>query len=183
MTALQTGKTIKSYALEELVGTGGFGEVYRARQAVVDREVAIKIIYPAFTNHPDFIRRFEAEAQTVAGLEHPFIVPLYDYWRDPDGAYIVMRYLRGGALRDVLDGQSWSLHQISRLLNQVASALALAHRYGVVHRDIKPANILLDEEQNAYLADFGIAQIIGIAQPLDSDMAGIGSPAYAPPEQ
>ncbi|MEO1644667.1 MAG: serine/threonine-protein kinase, partial [Chloroflexota bacterium] len=180
----QIGKVIKSYELQGLVGTGGFGAVYRATQDVIDREVAIKIIWPAFANHPNFIKRFEAEAQLVAGLEHPYIVPLYDYWRDPDGAYIVMRFLRGGALRDVIDGKKWSLNDLNRLVNQVGSALGLAHRYGVVHRDIKPGNILLDDDGNAYLADFGIAQIVSNAQPdTDDMMMGMGSPAYAAPEQ
>src|SRR6185503_12525414 len=93
-----TGKAIRGYALGERVGTGGFGVVYRAIQPLVEREVAIKIILPQYANHPDFIRRFEAEAQLVARLEHPHIVPLYDYWREPSGAYLVMRLLRGSSL-------------------------------------------------------------------------------------
>jgi serine/threonine protein kinase len=99
MVTNQIGKVLKSYAVEELIGTGGFGAVYRARQSIVEREVAIKIIWPAFANHPNFIRRFEAEAQLVAGLEHPYIVPLYDYWRDPEVlilscvGYVVVLYV------------------------------------------------------------------------------------------
>jgi WD40 repeat protein len=177
----QVGRVIKSYKLEGLIGMGGFGAVYRARQAVVEREVAIKIIWPAFANHPNFIRRFEAEAQLVAGLEHPYIVPLYDYWRDPEGAYIVMRWLRGGHLRNLIEDGPLPLKQVAHLLENVAAALALAHRYGVVHRDIKPENILLDDDGNAYLADFGIAQIL--SNQGGDDFAGMGSPAYAAPEQ
>jgi WD40 repeat protein len=176
------GKVIRSYELEGLIGTGGFGAVYRARQSSIAREVAIKIIWPAFASHPNFIRRFEAEAQLVAGLEHPHIVPVYDYWRDPEGAYIVMRYLRGGHLHDMLKGGALAVREVGHVLDNVAAALALAHRYGVVHRDIKPENILLDEEGNAYLADFGIAQILSTAVDED-DFAGMGSPAYAAPEQ
>src|SRR5574341_698391 len=97
-----THHVIKGYELRELVGTGGFGAVYRAYQTQVEREVALKIILPDFANHPDFIRRFEAEAQMVARLEHFHIVPLYDYWREPDGAYLVMRWLRGGSLRNLI---------------------------------------------------------------------------------
>lgn len=178
----QIGKIVRSYELEGLVGTGGFGAVYRARQASVAREVAIKIIWPAFANQPNFIRRFEAEAQLVAGLEHPHIVPVYDYWRDPEGAYIVMRYLRGGHLREMSKGRPLPLREVAHILEQLATALALAHRYGVVHRDIKPENILLDEQGNAYLADFGIAQILSSAR-SDDDFMGMGSPAYAAPEQ
>jgi len=177
----QVGRVIKSYELEGLIGMGGFGAVYRARQAVVEREVAIKIIWPAFANHPNFIRRFEAEAQLVAGLEHPYIVPLYDYWRDPEGAYIVMRLLRGGHLRGLIERGPLPLKQAAHILENVAAALALAHRYGVVHRDIKPENILLDDDGNAYLADFGIAQIL--SNQGGDDFAGMGSPAYAAPEQ
>lgn len=97
-TTGQHGRLIKNYELQELIGAGGFGEVYHAYQPLVRREVAIKVILPQFANQADFIRRFEAEAQLVAQLEHPHIVPLYDYWREPDGAYLVMRWLRGGSL-------------------------------------------------------------------------------------
>lgn len=97
-TTGQHGRLIKNYELQELIGAGGFGEVYHAYQPLVRWEVAIKVILPQFANQADFIRRFEAEAQLVAQLEHPHIVPLYDYWREPDGAYLVMRWLRGGSL-------------------------------------------------------------------------------------
>ena len=179
----QIGKVIRSYELEGLVGTGNFGAVYRARQASVAREVAIKIIWPAFANQPNFIRRFEAEAQLVAGLEHPHIVPVYDYWRDPEGAYIVMRYLRGGHLNEMMNGKAIPPRDVARILEQLSTALALAHRFGVVHRDIKPENILLDEQDNAYLADFGIAQILSSTRNGEDEFSGMGSPAYAAPEQ
>lgn len=105
--SMPTVQTIRTYVLGELLGEGGFGVVYRAEQPSVAREVAIKVILPQFTNHPDFIRRFEVEAQLVASLEHPYIVPLYDYWREPDGAYLVMRYLRGGNLCTSLENGPW----------------------------------------------------------------------------
>ncbi len=178
-----SGKVVKSYVLRDLIGAGGFGAVYLAHQSVVERDVAIKIIWPVFANHPNFIRRFESEAQLIAELEHPYIVPLYDYWREPEGAYLVMRYLRGGHLRQAMQDGAWSALAASQLLSQVAAALALAHRIGVVHRDIKPENILLDEEQNAYLADFGIAKILSAAQDTNDEFAAFGSPAYAAPEQ
>ena len=97
-----SGRAIRGYELGERIGAGGFGVVYRAIQPLIDREVAIKIILPRYANHPDFIRCFEAEAQLVARLEHPYIVPLYDYWREPEVAYLVMRLLRGGSLQDSL---------------------------------------------------------------------------------
>ncbi|HEY3227681.1 MAG TPA: serine/threonine-protein kinase, partial [Roseiflexaceae bacterium] len=177
-----SGQVIKGYELREQIGVGGYGAVYRATQPVVGREVAIKIILPQYANHPDFIRRFEAEAHLVARLEHPHIVPLYDYWREPHSAYLVMRWLRGGSLHNRLTGQPWPATEIAPLLEQVAAALTIAHRHGVVHRDLKPANILLDEDSNAYLADFGIAKDLGSIYKTDHNGV-IGSPAYISPEQ
>ncbi len=134
---------LKSYELHEQVGAGGFGVVYRAYQPLLKRAVAIKAILPEHANHPDFIRRFEVEAELVARLEHPHIIPLYDYWREPDGAYLVMRWLGGGSLRQSLEQGQWDTPRISRLVDEITAALMVAHRHGVVHRDIKPDNILL----------------------------------------
>lgn len=179
-----SGKSIKGYELLERIGTGGFGAVYRALQSTIDREVAIKIILPGLSNNPGFIRHFEAEAQVIARLEHPHIVPLHDYWRDPDGAYLVMRYLRGGSVRDALVDGAYDLVSASFLLDQVASALDLAHRNHVVHRDVKPGNVLLDEDGNAYLSDFGIAKDLGEPSPsLNTADSVIGSLDYISPEQ
>ncbi len=177
-------QVIKGYELHERIGSGGFGVVHRAYQTTVGREVAIKIILPHFANHPDFIRRFESEAQLIARLEHPYIVPLYDYWRDPGGAYLVMRWLRGGNLSDALTQGPFELEAAAQLLDQITSALALAHRNNVIHRDLKPANILLDEEGNAYLSDFGIAKDIrDTARHQTGSDVILGSPDYLAPEQ
>ena len=179
-----SGKVIRGYELLEQLGAGGFGVVYRAFQAAVNREVAIKIILPQYANHPDFIRNFEAEAQLIARLESARIVPLFDYWREPDSAYLVMRYLRGGSLRSSLEKGPWSVEATIRLLHQVAEALTVAHRYNVIHRDLKPDNILLDEDQNAYLADFGIAKNLeDLNQEREDDDLVVGSPNYISPEQ
>ena len=180
-----SGRAIRGYALGERIGAGGMGAVYRAVQPLVEREVAIKIILPQFANHPDFIRRFEAEAQLVARLEHPHIVPLYDYWREPGVAYLVMRLLRGGSVRSLLESGALSLDVVARLLEQIGAALHAAHRVGVIHRDLKPANVLLDEDSNAYLADFGIAKNLGNPNMEDVTRADaiVGSPAYMSPEQ
>ena len=175
-------RVIRGYELREKIGAGGFGAVYRAYQEVVGREVAIKIILPAYANHPDFIRRFEAEAQLVARLEHIHIVPLYDYWREPGGAYLVMRWLHGGSLRALLRKGPLTPDRTAQVLDQITAALAAAHRRGVVHRDLKPDNILLDEDGNAYLADFGIAKGAG-GDDLEGRENIIGSPAYLSPEQ
>ena len=129
-----TSRTIKGYQLLDLIGEGAYGAVYRARQQAVDREVAVKIILPEFANRPDFIRRFEAEAQLVAQLEHLHIVPLYDFWRDPQGAYLVMRLMKGGSLEESLASKEpWNPEEAATLVDQVASALEAAHQQGVVH--------------------------------------------------
>jgi WD40 repeat protein/serine/threonine protein kinase len=176
------GSSIRGFSFEALIAQGGFGQVYRAFQASVDRQVAIKVILPQYANQPNFVRRFELEAQMVAQLEHPFIVPLFDYWRDPSGAYLVMRMLRGGSLASLLENYEGPIPTplAARLLEQVALALTAAHRNGVIHRDLKPANILLDDEQNAYLADFGIAKRLFTEEPYEFDR--FGSPAYVAPE-
>src|SRR5262245_93803 len=127
------GQLIKGYELRERIGAGGFGAVYRAYQSTIGREVAMKIILPGHANHPDFIRRFEAEAHVIARLEHPYIVPLHDYWRDPDGAYLVMRYLRGGSLQDSLHKHgAFPIEEAVNLMEQVTQALHVAHRNQVI---------------------------------------------------
>lgn len=183
-----SGQAIKGYELNDLLGAGGFGAVYRAYQPLVKRDVAMKIILPEYANHPEFIRRFEFEAQLIARLEHIHIVPLYDYWRQPDGAFLIMRLLRGGSLRGKLKEGPIEVLTAVRVAEQIASALSSAHRRGVVHRDIKPDNILFDEDGNAYLADFGIAKDLREAK-LDGESstydegALTGSPFYLSPEQ
>lgn len=178
-----SGQVIKGYELRDRIGAGGFGAVYKAFQSTVGREVAIKIILPHFSNHPDFIRRFEVEAHLVARLEHLHIVPLYDYWRDRDGAYLVMRWLRGGSLGDILQNGPIELETSVLLIDQITSALSAAHRNNIIHRDLKPGNILLDEDDNAYLADFGIAKDLTIQQGITEIDSIVGSPDYLAPEQ
>jgi WD40 repeat protein/serine/threonine protein kinase/DNA-binding XRE family transcriptional regulator len=174
---------LHGYTLYEQIALGGFGAVYRAQQQTVNREVAIKVILPAYADHPDFIRRFEAEAQLVARLEHPHIVPLYDYWREPGSAYLVMRYLRGGSLRTLLQQGPLPLPQVVQIIEQLGAALETAHRFGVIHRDLKPANVLRDEVGNVYLADFGIARELSFQRNADQSGMIIGSPGYLSPEQ
>jgi serine/threonine protein kinase len=179
----QPRQTIQGYELLERIGGGGFGVVYRALQSTVGREVAVKAILPAYANDPGFIRRFEIEAQLIARLEHLHIVPLYDFWRDPDGAYIVMRWLRGGNLGQALADGPFNLELAGVLLDQLAAALAAAHEQQVVHCDVKPSNILLDEEGNAYLADFGIATDLRDGNKRIEDGEIAGSLNYMSPEQ
>lgn len=179
------GHAVHGYELGERIGQGGFGVVYRAFQPNVEREVAIKIILPEYANHPDFIRRFEGEARLIARLEHPHIVPLYDYWRELNAAYLVMRWLRGGSLSELIKHSPLDTGEIIRMLDQIGAALHTAHRCGVIHSDLKPANILLDEDHNAYLGDFGIARILDdpALEFQTQSEEKYRSPTYISPEQ
>jgi len=174
---------IRGYEILNTIGKGGFGRVLHAYQRVVTREVAIKVIDERYSNDVNFIRRFENEAQMIARLEHPHIVSLYDYWRDPSGAYLVMPFYQGGSLRDALIKQRrWSLSELMQILDQLANALTFAHTQGVVHRDIKPENIMLDTMGNVFLADFGIAIDLLHGDDIEEKLR-YGSPAYLAPEQ
>ncbi len=184
MLARAAHQVVKGYELTERIGSGGFGAVYRAYQYAVGREVAVKVILPSFANQPDFIRRFEIEAQLIARLEHLHIVPLYDYWRDPSGAYLVMRWLRSGSLKEALHGKPFDLASTVNFLDQIASGLSVAHRKEIVHRNLKPSNILFDEEGNAYLVDFSIARdLVQLPDNLQDSEGVWGSPGYLSPEQ
>ncbi len=182
VAGLVRGRPLRGYQIIERLGEGAFSIVYRGAQPSVGREVAIKQIRAELANRPEFIRRFETEAHLVARLEHPHIVPLYDFWREPDSAYLVMRLLRGGSLESALRSGPWDLDRTLAMTEDIGRALSVAHRGGVVHRDVKPANILLDDDGAAYLTDFGIA--LDAAEAADPEAAlSAGSPAYASPEQ
>ena len=151
-------RLLRGYSVHDVLGEGASGRVFAATQPGTNREVAIKAIRPDLSNNAEFIQRFEAEAQLVARLEHPHIVPLYDYWREPGGAYLVFRLLLGGtAFAAMVNDGPFSVARVSRLVEEVGGALLSAHMAGVVHCDIKPSNIMFDEAGNAYLSDFGIA--------------------------
>lgn len=176
------GKTLRGYRLVERVGVGATGAVYRAQPLMGGEDVAIKLIQPAFANRPDYVRRFESEAQLSARLSHPNILPLMDYWRDAEGAYLIMRLLPG-TLRGEIGRypNGLPLERALRLLQQIAGALAQAHGLGIVHCDVKPSNILLDDRGTPYLADFGVAQ--AAAEAIKASEIPLGSPLYAAPEQ
>ena len=157
MTA-SAGRPLRGYTIHQMIGEGAHGRVYAATQPGTERRVAIKVIRPELADSSEFVRRFEAEAQLVARLEHPHIAPLYDFWREPGGAYLVFRLLTGGTAREaVIAGGPWSLARVSRLVEEVGGALVAAHAAGVTHNDVRAANVLLDDAGGAYLSDFGIA--------------------------
>ena len=169
----EPGPAVRGYELREQIGAGAAGTAYRAYQPAVGREVAIKVIRPDLANDPTFIRRFQAEAQVIATLEHPHIVPLYDYWREPDAAYLVMRLMRGGSLASALEHGALTSAQTMTMVDQLGNALQTAHRSGVVHGNINSDNVLLDDEGNAYLSDFEIAVGAGEVA-ASSDISSLG---------
>ena len=156
-TAME-GRPLRGYILHEVIGRGSHGTVYAARQPGTERDVAIKVIRAEFADSPEYVRRFAIEAQLVARIEHSHIVPLYDYWREPGGAYLVFRLMRGGTAEgSLVTGGRWSLERVGRLVEQVGNAMVSAHAAGIAHGDIRAANILLDDADNMFVSDFGIA--------------------------
>lgn len=175
-----TGKTIGPYELQQEIGRGGMATVYSGRQLSMNRMVAIKVLPRHFLHDPGFLERFEREVEVISKLEHPHILPIYDYGETEGVPYIAMRYLGGGSMADLIRRGVPELKDIVQPMRQVAEALDYAHQRGIIHRDLKPGNIMLDESGNAYLSDFGIARVMG------SDLTGsaiIGTPAYMSPEQ
>ena len=129
--------------------------MFRAIQPHVERDVAVKVFHEGIAADPEFVRRFDPDAQAIAALEHPHIAPIYDYWREPGRAYIVSRYLRGGSLRAMEErGEPLERDRLLRVVEQVSLALAFAHRQGIAHGNVGSSNILFDPEENAYLGDF-----------------------------
>ncbi len=174
------GKSLGQYEILEEVGRGGMATVYKARQLSINRTVAVKVLPRHFLHDPGFFERFEREVDVIAHLEHPHILPIYDYGKADDMPYIAMRFLGGGSMAQVVRRGIPKIDSLDRPFTQVAQALDHAHRQGIIHRDLKPGNIMLDEEGNAYLSDFGIARVLG------SNLTGsmiIGTPAYMSPEQ
>ena len=173
-----------AFELLELLGRGGMGIVFRAKERALDREVALKVLAldPVFA--PEAYARFEREAKLAAKLDHPNIVPIFAVGHHDSVAYYTMRLVRGGTLETILaPKKALELDYCTRVLRDVAAALDHAHRQGVVHRDIKPANILLGESGHAMVADFGIAKALGNTTGNATGTGIIGSPAYMSPEQ
>ncbi|MBM3122322.1 MAG: serine/threonine protein kinase [Chloroflexi bacterium] len=173
-----TGPEFPGYQLQSLIGRGGMGRVYRAEQLATRRPVAVKVLDRATTD-PAKLAAFRREAATVAQLEHPHVVPLYDYGDHQGTQYLVFRFLTGGTVADRIKAGPIPVDAALRWLGDVADALDAAHKRGIVHRDVKPSNLLLDDAGHVYLGDFGIA---AAAVDLEGSAAG-GSAAYASPEQ
>lgn len=178
------GQFIGRYVVLEKLGEGGMATVYKAHDTRLDRDVAIKIIRTDTHDAEQFLARFEREAKALAKLQHPNIVNVIDYGDHQGLPYLVMEYISGGTLKDLL-GQQVSFREASRLLAPVARAIEFAHKKGIIHRDIKPQNILITESGDPMLTDFGIAKILGAEEKAELTMTGLGfgTPGYMAPEQ
>jgi serine/threonine-protein kinase len=174
------GRNIGPYQIVDRLGQGGMASVYKAVQGSLNRSVALKILPPTLALDPTFVERFRREANAAASMQHPNILPIYDFGQAGDIFYIAMMLVLGGTLRERIGRLPMSL--TARLASQIADALDYAHQRGIIHRDIKPTNILMARDDWAMLSDFGIARIVE-AQGLTSTGTGIGTPEYMSPEQ
>ena len=171
------------YRLVAPVGTGGSAHVYVADDTTLRRRVAVKVLQPALALDQAFLRRFRAEAQAAAALNHPNIMRVFDWGEDEEGPFLVLEFLGGGSLRDMLDtGRRLSISQTVLVGLEAARALDYAHRRGLVHRDLKPANICFDEEGRTAIADFGLARALAEAAWTEPDGVLLGTARYAAPE-
>src|SRR5918999_332713 len=172
------------YEVIEHVGAGGMADVYRARDELLGREVALKVLSERFAGDRSFVERFRREAQSAANLNHPNIVSLYDYG-DSDGSYfIVMEYIDGKSLNDIIGAEGALLpERAAEIASDVAQALDRAHNSGLVHRDIKSGNIMINAAGQTKVTDFGIARAIGGEQTMTQTGMVIGTASYLSPEQ
>lgn len=178
-----TGSTLGTYRLLEKIGQGGMATIYKAYQPAMDRLVAVKVLRSQQVQDPRVVERFANEARIITRLEHRNIVPVYDFGQEGDALYLVMRYLRGGTVGDLMKHSQLGLADTANLMVDVCAALDHAHSLNIVHRDIKPNNIIVDAEGHAYLTDFGLAKVLGESLELTLSGTAIGTPAYMAPEQ
>jgi len=177
------GENIGPYRIIGKLGQGGMATVYKAYHAALDRYVAIKVLHPAFLEDQTFTGRFQREARVVAKLEHPSIVPVYDYAEHKKHPYLVMKYIEGETLKARLSRGPLNATEITQVVDSVGSSLAYAHRQGILHRDIKPSNVLINKDGQMYLADFGLARIAQAGESTLSSDSIMGTPQYISPEQ
>ena len=182
MTDHLVNTTLGQYRLIEIVRQGGMAMVYKAHQPSLDRFVAVKVLLER--HDPQLVARFRAEARAIAQLQHPHILPIYDYGEQDGLFYLVLQYVEGGAALVDLGGTPIAPARAIYLITRLLAALDYAHARGIVHRDIKPANVLLPAPDWPMLADFGIAKLLAdLTRRLTATGTVIGTPAYMAPEQ
>lgn len=177
------GESIGQYRLVEQLGQGGMATVFKGYHARLERYVAIKALHPAFTEDENFLARFNREAKVVANLDHPNIVPIYDFSEHEGRPYLVMKYIEGETLKARLTASPISLEETLGIVEKAGEALSYAHVQGVLHRDIKPSNVLLTPDGQIYLADFGLARIASAGESSLTADRMVGTPQYMSPEQ
>jgi serine/threonine protein kinase len=180
---LSTPARLGDFELVRRLGEGAMGVVFEARQVSLNRSVALKMIRAGLFADPADLRRFRLEAEAVAHLDHPRIVPIYGVWQHRDCHYFSMKLLRGGSLARRLADYAADTRGSARLVAEVARAIQHAHDRGIFHRDLKPSNILLDEEARPLVTDFGLAKRSGEDSSLTQSGAIVGTPSYMAPEQ
>lgn len=179
-------RLLPQFQIESLLGRGGMGAVYKGSQARLDRPVAIKILPAELAEDPNFVARFEREAKTLAKLDHPGIVRIYDFGQTSEGhLFFAMEFVDGADLYQVIHGPGIKPEQALEIISQVCEALQFAHSQGVIHRDIKPANILLNKDSRVKIADFGLARPLNAGQSAQLTLTRVvmGTPDYMAPEQ
>ncbi len=181
--ALQVGQNVGPYRVIDQLGAGGMASVYKAYHARLDRYVSLKVMHQSFLEDPTFRARFEREAQIVARLSHPNIVPVYDFSDHEGQPYLVLKYIEGQTLKALMSQGALPITEIVRIMSAIADALSYAHSQGVLHRDIKPSNIIMDDSSTPYLTDFGLARIAQAGESTMSADVMLGTPQYISPEQ
>ncbi|HXX91906.1 MAG TPA: protein kinase, partial [Acidimicrobiales bacterium] len=172
------------YRIESALGSGASAHVYAAWDVTLHRRVAVKVLHPGLAADAAFLRRFRSEAQAAAALAHPHVLAVFDWGEDDSGPFLVLEYLGGGSLRDMLDdGRRLSMSQTVSIGIQAADGLAYAHARGFVHRDVKPANLLFDTDGRLRVGDFGLARAFAEAAVTEPVGATVGTARYAAPEQ
>ena len=179
----EMGESVGFYQVLAQLGQGGMATVFKAHHTVLDRDVALKVLNPAFLEDPNFLARFRREARAIAGLDHTHIVPVFDFAEHRGIPFLVMKYIDGETLKSRLWRQRASPPYVCEIVEAVGSGLAYAHQHGVLHRDIKPSNVLLADEGGIYLSDFGLARIVADGTSTLSREMLIGTPQYISPEQ
>src|SRR6516164_9214908 len=171
------------YEIERELAHGGMAEVYLARDQLLNRPVALKALFPEYAREPSFVERFRREAQAAANLNHPNIVAIYDWGQEAGTYFIVMEYVEGRSLRDLIRNEApVDPNQAAEIAAEMAAALAFAHANGVVHRDVKPGNVLLTRNGTVKVTDFGIARA-GTSDGLTQTGSVMGTATYFSPEQ
>ena len=178
-----TGKQFGPYQIVAPLGEGGMAAVYKAYQPAVERYVALKVLSRHFADDPQFTARFQREARLLAKLQHPHILPVFDYGQAEGYTYIAMPFVQSGTLTDYLADQPLPLARIRQIITQIGEALNYAHARGLMHRDVKPSNVLMDESGNCLLTDFGLARMVEASVNLTTSGTIVGTPAYMSPEQ